>query len=176
DLNRLLGADRRFAGFEKASNLSAEFLVAAFPSALYDGFAAEGDRAEFRFVLANPAIGADAPVLPDAGNEVGVFRLNPGDRFTTGTHEHVQWLDAVDAVEEHVRSALLISAGSPGASSLNRAEFFVLQEFLNARAEPDRRTREAGYVVFCRQFVDDDGVGERTGDRLVDEQRLSRLD
>src|SRR5438445_5266065 len=113
NLDRLLGTYWRSAGSEEAANLSAEFLIAPFTAGLNDGFAAEGDRAEFRFVLANPAISADAPVLPNAGHEVGIFRLCARDRFTTRSHQHVQRFNAVDAVEEHVRSAILISAGPP---------------------------------------------------------------
>src|SRR5205823_6174527 len=175
NLNRFLDVDRGFAGFEEAANLSAEFLIASFTAGLNDAFAAESDRAEFSFVLANPAIGADAPVLPEAGDEVGVFGLNARDRFATGAHQRVQRFNAVDAVEEHVRSAFLISAGPPGGSTFDCAELPVFQKFLNARAEPDRRTREAGHIVLLRQFVDDNGVGERARDRLVDEERLASL-
>src|SRR2546421_5181150 len=80
NLDCLLGTHRRFAGSEKAANLSAEFLVASFPAGLNNAFAAEGYRPEVRLVLSNSAIGANAPILPDAGDEVGVFGLNARDR------------------------------------------------------------------------------------------------
>src|SRR5438552_7793468 len=175
DFNRLLGGDRGLSCFEKAPYFPAEFLISSLPAGLNDAFAAKGHCSEISLVSTNATIGADAPILPDAGNEVGVFALYASDGFTTCAHERVQRLDAVYAVKEHVRRAFLIRARSPGYRARDRAELFVFQKFLNARAEPNRRTGKAGDAVLLRQVVDDDGVSERTGDRLVDKQRLARL-
>src|SRR5436190_22460912 len=62
----LLRGDGRLSGFEKAANLAAEFLIAAFPAGLRDGFAAVNNGAEIGPVAADSPIGADASASPDA--------------------------------------------------------------------------------------------------------------
>src|SRR2546422_742423 len=136
-LNRLLGADRGFSCFEEAPDRAAEFLVASLPAGLNDAFAAEGDRSEIRLVLTNTAIRADPPIFPDTRNDVRVFGLYARDRFTTCAHERVQRLDTVDTVEEPVRRPFLVGARTPSHRARNRAECFVFQKVLNARAEPN---------------------------------------
>src|SRR5690606_12485963 len=79
--DRRLRADGWLTGAEKAADLLAEMLVAAPLLGHNDAFAAEGDRTGVGFVLANAAIGAHPSAGPGPRNEIGVVRLDSGDRF-----------------------------------------------------------------------------------------------
>src|SRR5207247_1743727 len=135
DFNRLFGADWNFSCFEEAANLKAKLFVASLFSRRHDAFTAESDRAEVAFVAANATIGGNAPVVPSARNTIGVLGLDALDGFAASAHERVEWFDAVDAVEKHVRGAFLVGTGSPRHRARHRAELFILQKVLNARSE-----------------------------------------
>src|SRR5262249_10758960 len=120
--------------------------------------------------------GADPAVLPRPGRHVGARGVDAHDRLAPRAHDGEQGLDAVDAVPEQVRVVRLELAGAVGDAAEDLADLRVGARGLDARAEAQRRAREAWGAGLLGRAVDLQGGGQRPGHRLVDEHRLARLE
>ena len=67
-------------------------------------------------------------------------------------------------------------AGAIDIATHHVADLGVIADCRHTRAEPKRRARETRSIRLLGEIEDGDGVGQRTGDRLVDKHRLMRLE
>src|SRR5262249_25446563 len=86
--------------------------------------------------LADAAEGADAPVLPGAGDHVGSPGVRTHDRLATRAHQGVKRLDAVDPVPEQVGVVLLQRARAVRLAADDVADLLVLLHAQDAGTEP----------------------------------------
>lgn len=130
-----------------------------------DAFFAEDDRAVVVFAVADAAEGADAVILPCAGDQFAAFLfaaagLHARDAFAAGSHQGVKKFAAMDAVPVEVGVLGEDRAGSPSVDSDDFADFGIVFECGQLRAKAQGGTAEPGDVIFFGEVGDGDGVGE----------------
>src|SRR5262249_18456784 len=103
-----------------------------------DALAAEDKPAVSGRAIADTAKRPDAAVLPHTGGDVGILRVRARHALAAGTHDRVQRLDAVDTVPEKIGVMRFEAARAVHIAAAHAAEFRILAQSQDARAEAQR--------------------------------------